>query len=164
MAVLVAMFVVTLKLGVGGPFSHSPNAVSVVTEFLFLERARDAALIMNSVTRPRSASACRVRGALGGSSALAGVSGPLPYIRVLWWDKRDAYPTVRAGISGALGGLSAFVSTPKALDRIIRNPKRKRGRHAVFLAYASGYDARCFGQDSRNAHLSNGLQRQTSTS
>ena len=52
----------------------------------------------------------------------------------------------------------------RTLARIIRNPKRKRGRHAVFLAYASGYDARCFGQDSRNAHLSNGLQRQTSTS
>ena len=62
MVVLVAMFFVTLELGVGGPFSHSPNAVSVATEFLFFERARDAALITNSAMRSRSATECRVRG------------------------------------------------------------------------------------------------------
>ena len=50
------------------------------------------------------------------------------------------------------------------LTRIIRNPKRKRGKHIEFLAHASGYDARCFRQDSRNTHSSNGLQRQTPTS
>ena len=61
-------------------------------------------------------------------------------------------------------GLFVTRSVSEENTQIIRNPKRKRGKHAEFLAYASGYDARCFGQDGRNAHLSNGLQRQTPTS
>ena len=46
--------------------------------------------------------------------------------------------------------IQSFNAQPKAPA----DPKRQRGKHVEFLAYASGYDARCFGQDSRSTHSS----------